>query len=221
MTALTGVNQLIQALQASVAGASLAALQLELFNAFREFCQRSNAWVAFDSQAYEQGVTDYSIFSPDARAQISTVLSVAIDGRPIVGWAGRYLPGDNSFQTGHLINPEKLIDSAVNSVRLPAGGYSGTTLQVGMALRPTLLDLDNLYLPEMLAQEHFDTIRCGALARLLAHRGRPYFDREFSKENRRQFLSGLGRARQKTLVRFAQQPAPWRFPQQAPGRRAV
>jgi hypothetical protein len=162
--------------------------------------------------------TVYSLAPPYNESEVSTVVSVTIDGRPVSGWSGDYLqPGSVLNGVSYITNPDKLIDSTVNTISIdPTAAKTGSTMVVAVTLRPRR---DLLFIPDMLGYDFFDTILEGVSARLQMHKGRPYSSASGADTAREKFLSGITRAREKTQARFGKLTVPWAYPQMAPGRR--
>jgi hypothetical protein len=210
---------MVETMQVVFTGSAKEAIELELRNAIREFCVRTNAWTIFERLTLVKDKQIYSISPTDDNAVITTIIAVAIGGRPVQGWSGDYLPPENLRNlSGYVTNPDPLIEDEINTVRL-GSSYVGNIDQsfiVTMACRPKR---DRLYIPDMLGFDFFDTIVEGATARMHEHINRAYTDADGAYRKRRQFMAGLTRARQKTKNRFSKLATPWAFPQTAPGRR--
>jgi len=217
-TATDSVNQIVETLQVRFSSVDKDALELELRNCLREFCTRSNAWTAFRATPIKSGVSIYNISPDDANAEICTILAVAVDGRPIGGWSGDYLPPAHRINTDYIINPDKMVAKRLSTIRLDSTYTTDANKEfiITVAQRPRR---GFLFIPDMLGFDHFDTIIAGTAARMMEHTNRPYTDSDAAYRARRQFMSGLTRAREKTLARFGKLAAPWTYPQQAPGRR--
>jgi len=213
------LTELTRTLQVSVAGADKTAIELEIRNTVREFCTRSNAWVTFYATTTKKDKEFYDITPVDGQADVSTVIAVSIEGRPIAGWSGSYMPQTYGRRASHYItNPEELVENSINTLKLGSVYITDTEKEmvVTMALRPKN---GLLYLPNMLGFDYFDVLAAGAMARMLLHVNRPYSDPAGASFKRQEFLSGLTRAREKTQARFSKLTIPWTYPQVAPGRR--
>ena len=79
-----------------------------------------------------------------------------------------------------------------------------------LQLRPT--DVKPLDFPALLANDHFEVLLDGALARMYDHANRPYSDLEKAEFHRRRYLSGLGKARATAARGRTMYSAPWSFP---------
>lgn len=213
------IAQLVTAIQVSIAGAEKAAIELELRHAIREFCVRSNAWTSFIQLTTKAGKTLYSLSPPDNEAEISTIIAVTVDGRAVAGWSGDYLPNSSQNAGPHYItNPSKLVESTINTLQLDSSytTVADKALVITASFRPRR---DLLFIPDMLGFDFFDVLQAGCEARLKRHAGRPYSDMDDAYTQRRYFMAGLTRAREKTAARFGKLTIPWVYPQAAPGRR--
>ncbi len=213
------IDQLVESLQVTFASADKAAIELELKHTIREFCVRSHAWTTFLSLQIKEGVTVYGVTPEENEAEVCLVIAVAVDGRPVAGWSGDYLPPSNRRNgVDYVTNEDKLVTDQITEITLGSTFVSDVnkSLVVTLALRPkrTLL-----FIPNMLGFDFFDTLLSGTSARMQNHTNRPYTDSEAAKFNRREFLSGLVIAREKTKARFGKLTPPWVYPQMAPGRR--
>ncbi len=213
------IDQLVESLQVIFAGGDKPAIELELRHTIREFCVRTHAWTTFLSLQIKEGVTVYGITPDENEAEVCLVIAVAVDGRPIAGWSGDYLPPPNRIAgPKYVTNEDKLVTDQITEITLDSNYVSDAnkSLVVTLALRPkrTLL-----FIPNMLGFDFFDTLLSGTSARMQSHVNRPYTDAEAAKTNRREFLAGLVIAREKTKARFGKLTVPWAYPQMAPGRR--
>jgi len=211
------VNDLIKTLRVQVAGAAPEAIELELENTLREFCTKTNVWIAELEQPINLDSTVYSITAYDNDSEVTAVLAVQVDGRPVSGWSGYYQKPDNvggAFE----VNPDQLIQDTINTISLGVGQFSASsqTLGVTVALRPRR---GTVNVPDMIGYGFFDVILDGAVSRLLQHPNRPYENLTAGRQRHRSYMAGLTRARVTTKSRFSQMAAPWAYPQAAPGRR--
>jgi hypothetical protein len=213
------IQQLQEALQVTLASAAPDALQMEIRHTLREFCVRTNAWTSFLELTLRSGVRTYSITPSEGNAEVSTILGVAIDGRPISGWSGDYLPGPTIVNGSlYVTNEDQMVQSKLSSINLDVTSVTDANkkLTVTLGLRPKR---NVLFLPDMLGFDHFDTLYAGVMARMLRHTARPYTDFDQAKYHHRMFKAGLTLAREKTRARFGKLTPPWTYPQMAPGRR--
>ena len=102
------INTLTNTLRVQISAVSPEAVELELANAIREFCVRTNAWVEHIDFPTQENTDLYSIDSLDNKGDVSAILAVTVDGRPISGWSGDYQPPDNLFSNDYLTNPDQL-----------------------------------------------------------------------------------------------------------------
>jgi hypothetical protein len=213
------ITELLKYLKVRFSSASDEALELELKATLRELCVRTNCWVIFNTVTTKSGKQTYDITPPANEGEVSTVLAVSIDGRPVAGWSGDYLPPDNQLLgPNYVTNVDSLISNKVSTVTLDSSYVTNAdkTMIVTCALRPAR---NILFIPDMIGFDFFDTIIDGASARMKDHTNRPYTDATDAAFDRRKFVAGLVRVREKSEARYGKLTVPWVYPQQAPGRR--
>lgn len=183
------VERIYDNVQATMAGVTYPAIQMELWNTIEEFCYRSTFF----------RVNIPFIMGPNVRT---------IDFNP---QSGSMVVAGILKQFGlvwfRVYPPSILVDNGPSVVNTRQG-------YVEAFLKPASFDNG---LPEALFNQFFEVILNGVKGRLFGHPGKPYSSPQFAEYNMKRFRVGINLARGQAAQLNSGQQA-WRYPYFAKGR---
>lgn len=168
-----------------------------------EFCEKSLILVRdHDPITVYQNEVDYDLEAP-AGTVVVKVMRAWIENTPldpafpdVVKDASVYNRLYSSFQAAPSM-PQRYLQKSERTISvwpLPDKTYSnGLTLRV--AVKPTR---DSTSVDDVIYEDYADVIAAGALSKLMRSSGKPYTDLRLAEDRRREFLSGLNVARQRS-----------------------
>lgn len=181
-------------------GALVTAIQAELFETLRDFCQHTNAYNQYQDIVVSGASQTYPLTTPGGTA-IKRVLSMRDitngDGEPFIGVRWPVV----------LVLP--------NTLQLNQVLSNTYTWRVQTTLYPVdPVDADgNPIVPSWIVDDYFDTLFSGTLFRMFTQKAKPYSDVQMAASRYRLYLKGRGEATAAVLQANMYGGQAWAYPQ--------
>lgn len=202
--ALSDIQPLIVQLLTENNGTTEAGVKSVLFDALRDFCQRSLA-VRCDDQETLAANTSELVLPQDGNVEPVKVLKIRYaDG------SGRWVvPQDTHPYVPVLGDPRRFYQPAPNRVVFDGKPQRDIPMTLITAVKPVTLAAQ---IPEALYNEHFEAVLAGARGRLWTQKNRPYSSAQEGNMQLRRAINLASEARVRAEAgNTTGQPA-WRYP---------
>lgn len=189
--------RLMDNLRLELPGAVDGMIQLQLFNAVSDFCDRTNAWRCYNDIITEVDVDIYALYPSVSGAVAKRLLSAAnadANGPTYTGQAA-------------LLTPNRVALSRVPDQPM--------TLRLYLALIPGELSTKQVYppMPDWFWLDYFEAIKAGVLARMMSQIAKPYSNPTMAGAHLRMYTRAVMEARTSAQDGRIYGGQNWRFPQ--------
>lgn len=200
---MTAYEDFLSRVLIEVPGCAEISALLAIKDACIEFCEKSLILVRDHAPiTVNQNDVDYDLEAP-AGTVVVKVMRAWIENTPldpmfpdIVREASVYNQLYSSFEAAPSM-PQRYLQKSERTISvwpIPDKTYAnGLTLRV--ALKPTRASTS---VDDVIYEDYADVIAAGSLSRLMRSNGKPYADLRLAEDRRREFLSGVNVARQRS-----------------------
>lgn len=173
-------------------GATLGAMQIEVFEVFHEFFNKSNCWTEEITVSETTTKLSYELDVDTGSATILRLISYknseGVDFRAYMD------------EPGILTIPQ-----------LPAEA-SDKYAKVSLTVKDPVDTNGYPIVPEWVFSKYRDTLRCGLVGRMMMQKAKPYTDERMGIYNLRRFQSGIGVAKTEATHSNLYRGQTWAFP---------
>ena len=164
-----------------------------------EFFQKSLCWQQTEAAITIAGSDSYTIPAPTGSVLVKLLGEASVGGSPVDVCSMKRARSSSSIDTASYIWTQDLASFFVS----PMPVESGVEISIAMVLKPSQ---DSVSIPASMFEQYAEGIASGALARLLAIKGRAWTNERRAAELRTEFEDAIGAAANAAATGFSRAP---------------